>query len=204
MVCKATFLAAKCCGQYGIVFCSLRRELPVVQKLRLVMLLWTFPCCRLAYFEALITLFVHLSQASSSSQRAILPICEHPSEVLERIPTQRNETSSSSGSAVFPRVRFESVAGKKKKEKKRTSVAELSQHCNNAQIGFGPSRCCKIKAALISTERLYVAESESDSSSPSAQTSTLTGAEHSLRQPGAPVRTDTPCSALILVSFNST
>lgn len=93
---------------------------------------------------------------------------------------------------------------KKKKEKKRTSVAELSQHCNNAQIGFGPSRCCKIKAALISTERLYVAESESDSSSPSAQTSTLTGAEHSLRQPGAPVRTDTPCSALILVSFNST
>lgn len=145
MVCKATFLAAKCCGQYGIVFCSLRRELPVVQKLQLVMLLWTFPCCRLAYFEALITLLVHLSQASSSSQRTILPICEHPSEVPERIPTQRNETSASSGSAAFPRVRFERVAGKKKKRKREL----LWQSCPNTvitlRLDLAPQGVIKLK-----------------------------------------------------------
>lgn len=90
-----------------------------------------------------------------------------------------------------------------KKEKKGTSVGESSQHCNNAQIGFGPSRYHKIKAALISTERLHVAESKNDSSSFFAQTSTGTCAEHSLQQPGAAVHTDTACSGLILDSFIS-
>ena len=90
-----------------------------------------------------------------------------------------------------------------KKEKKITCMSESSQHCNNAQIGFGPSRYHKIKAALISTERLHVAESKNDSSSLSAQTFTLTCAEHLLLQPGAAVHTDTPCSGLILDSFIS-
>lgn len=130
VVCKAALLAAKRRGQYGIVLCSLWRELPVVQKPQIVMLLWTFSCHRLAYFEAFITLLVHLCQASSSSQGDILSICEHLSGVLGEIPTQRNEASTRSGAAASPLVGFGSVAGKK--EKKGTSVAESSQHCNNA------------------------------------------------------------------------
>lgn len=114
VVCKAAFLAAKRRGQYGIVFCSLWWELPVVQKPEIVMLLWTFSCHRLAYFEAFITLLVHLSQASSSSQRAILSICEHLSGVLGWIPTQCNEASTISSTAASPLVGLGSVAGKKK------------------------------------------------------------------------------------------
>lgn len=84
VLCEAAFLEAKHCSQYGVVFCSLQWELPVVQKPQIVMLPWIFSCHRLAYFEAFITLLVHLSQSSFSSQRSILPIGEHPSEVQEQ------------------------------------------------------------------------------------------------------------------------
>lgn len=126
MVCKVAFLPAKHQGQPGTVFCSLQRQLPVE-------LLWTFYWHHLAYVEAFITLLVHLSQAHSSSQRAILLICEHLLEVLEWILTQHNEDSANSGVADSPLLSFGSMAGKKEK---RNFLDELSQHCNNAQIKF--------------------------------------------------------------------
>lgn len=66
------------------------------------------------------------------------------------------------------------------KEKKGTPVAGLSQHCSNTQIRFGLSEFCKIKAALISAERLHVAESKNYSNSLSVQPSTLTCTKHFL------------------------
>ena len=161
--CKAAFLAAKHHGQYGIVFCSLRQELPVVQKPQIVMLLWTFSCRRLAYFEAFVTLLVHLIQASSSSQRAILPIYgaspwsprDSPPCAMKPAQAQVFQLHLWWGLEAWP----------EKKGKKVTSVGESSQHHSNAQIRFGPSRYHKIKAALISAVRLPVAESKNDSSS---------------------------------------
>lgn len=49
-----------------------------------------------------------------------------------------------------------------KKKKQDTYVGESSQHCSDTEIRFGPSRYRKIKAALLSTERLHLAESKND------------------------------------------
>lgn len=63
-------------------------------------------------------------------------------------------------------------------------MAGLSQHCSNTQVRVGLSEFCKLKAALISTERLHVAESKNYSNSLSVQPSTLTCAKHSVAASG--------------------
>lgn len=69
--CKTVFLAARCCGQYAIVFCSLPGELPGVQKPQIIMFLWTFSCGCLTRFESFINSLVCLHQAPSPCQWAV-------------------------------------------------------------------------------------------------------------------------------------
>lgn len=183
MVHKAAFLAAKCHGQYGIVFFSLQQELPVVQQpdchasLNIFLpSLWLF-CHYFCHLDFIISLLVHPSQVSSSSQRA-----SHPSA-----STSLRHQGESSPSAMKPEQAQVlqlplcwGLGGWLAKKGKGTSVAELCQQCNNAQIGSGPLKYHKIKTAFISTERAHEVASKNDSSSLSVQTSTLTARSHSL------------------------
>lgn len=150
------------------------------------------------HLDSIITLFVHPSQVSSSSQRA-----SHPS-ARASLRHQGDSTPSAMKPAQAQALQFPLCWGLGAclaKKRKGTSMAELCQQCDNAQIGSGPSRYHKIKAALVSTERPHQVASKNDSSSLSAQTSTLPCTKCSLWQPGPAVCTNTPCSSLILNSF---
>lgn len=151
---------------------------------------WLF-CHYFCHLDFVITLFIHPSQVSSSSQRA-----SHPSA-----STSLRYQGESSPSAIQPAQAqvlqlplWWGLEAWLAKKEKGTSVAELCQQCNNAQIGFGSSRYHKIKTALVSTERPHEAASKNDSSSLSAQTSTLPCTKCSLWQPGPAVCTTAVCT----------
>lgn len=142
---------------------------------------WLF-CHYFCHLDSIISLFIHPSQVSLSIQRA-----SHPSA-----NTSLRHQGESPPSAMKPAeaqvLQFPLCWGLEAwlpKKGKRTSVAELCQQCNNAQIGSGPSRYHKIKT------------SKNDSSSLSAQTSTPPCTKCSLWQSGPAVCTNTPCSGLI-------